>query len=197
MQDKIVGTLQQWNDERGFGFIEAAGQPGIFVHIKAFKNRRRRPAVGDVVIFAVELDERGKKRAREVEFPRQARKPVAAEDHPAQWGTATLAAIPALIVFYVVLDLVWKVPRFMPLVYFVSCTIAITLYVADKVSAVKGGWRVPEKTLHMVGLAGGWPGALIAQQFLRHKTVKAEFRATFWGTAILNGVLLAVLAYTF
>lgn len=197
MQDKIVGTIKQWNDERGFGFIEAAGQPGIFVHIKAFNSRSRRPAVGDVVVFAVELDDRGKKRARDVEYPQKAKPAVASGDHPARWGTATLLAVPGFIVFYIVLDIIWKVPRFMPLVYVVSCTIAATFYVADKFAAIKGGWRVPEKTLHMLGLAGGWPAAMVVQQFLRHKTVKAEFRATFWGTVILNCILLAVLAYKF
>jgi hypothetical protein len=39
------------------------------------------------------------------------------------------------------------------------------------------------------GQDGGWPGALLAQQFLRHKSVKAEFRAAFWLTVAVNAVL--------
>ena len=35
-------------------------------------------------------------------------------------------------------------------------------------------------------LLGGWPGALIAQQTLRHKSRKASFRAVFWLTVLVN-----------
>jgi uncharacterized membrane protein YsdA (DUF1294 family) len=45
--------------------------------------------------------------------------------------------------------------------------------------------------LHLLGLAGGWPGALIAQQMLRHKSKKASFLAVFWVTVLINcGALL-------
>jgi uncharacterized membrane protein YsdA (DUF1294 family) len=37
-----------------------------------------------------------------------------------------------------------------------------------------------------LGLACGWPGALLAQQLLRHKTAKGSFVATFWGTVVVN-----------
>jgi uncharacterized membrane protein YsdA (DUF1294 family) len=40
--------------------------------------------------------------------------------------------------------------------------------------------------LLLLGLAGGWPGAVLAQQYLRHKSAKAEFRAAFWMTVGLN-----------
>ena len=51
---------------------------------------------------------------------------------------------------------------------------------------MRGAWRTPESTLHFLALAGGWPGALLAQQFLRHKSTKVEFRSVFWGTVIMN-----------
>jgi uncharacterized membrane protein YsdA (DUF1294 family) len=38
----------------------------------------------------------------------------------------------------------------------------------------------------MLGLIGGWPGAIVAQQLLRHKTSKASFRLAFWATVVLN-----------
>jgi len=37
---------------------------------------------------------------------------------------------------------------------------------------------------------GGWPGALIAQQTLRHKSRKESFRAVFWVTVVLNCAVL-------
>ncbi len=64
--------------------------------------------------------------------------------------------------------------------------LAFVLYAVDKSAAERGDWRVSESNLHLVALAGGWPGALLAQQWLRHKTVKASFRSTFWGTVLAN-----------
>jgi len=65
---------------------------------------------------------------------------------------------------------------------------------ADKPAASANAQRTPEITLHGLALAGGWPGALLAQQFLRHKSTKQEFRQTFWGTVLLNLAGLVALA---
>lgn len=46
--------------------------------------------------------------------------------------------------------------------------------------------RVPERTLHLLGLLGGWPIALVLQLLLEHKTQKPSFRAEFWATVFLN-----------
>ncbi len=47
-----------------------------------------------------------------------------------------------------------------------SCFVA---YWIDKRRAESGGWRIPESTLHLLELAGGWPAELPAQQCSRHK----------------------------
>jgi uncharacterized membrane protein YsdA (DUF1294 family) len=60
------------------------------------------------------------------------------------------------------------------------------VYAWDKSAARAGRWRTAESTLHLMALAGGWPGALLAQQWLRHKSVKPAFRAVFWATVVLN-----------
>jgi uncharacterized membrane protein YsdA (DUF1294 family) len=71
--------------------------------------------------------------------------------------------------------------------WFVAASVVtFFVYAIDKSAARRRAWRTPERTLHMLALAGGWPGALLAQQFLRHKSAKAEFRATFWATVFLN-----------
>lgn len=60
------------------------------------------------------------------------------------------------------------------------------VYAVDKAAAKRSKRRVPEKSLHLLALAGGWPGALMAQHFLRHKSSKQPFRLFFWLTVILN-----------
>lgn len=60
------------------------------------------------------------------------------------------------------------------------------VYAIDKSAAVAGRWRVSERTLILLGLAGGWLGAIVAQQLLRHKSGKASFRSAFWGSVLLN-----------
>jgi uncharacterized membrane protein YsdA (DUF1294 family) len=59
-------------------------------------------------------------------------------------------------------------------------------YIKDKSAAEKGAWRVPEKTLHLLSLCFGWPGAMVAQERLRHKTKKVSFRIIFWLTVFAN-----------
>ena len=46
--------------------------------------------------------------------------------------------------------------------------------------------QAKEDTLHLLGLVGGWPGALIARQLFRHKSTKQSFRTTLWVTVVLN-----------
>lgn len=66
------------------------------------------------------------------------------------------------------------------------------IYWQDKHAARRGAWRVSEKTLHWLGLLGGWPGAWFAHQTLRHKSSKQAFRSVYWVTVILNISALAI-----
>jgi uncharacterized membrane protein YsdA (DUF1294 family) len=68
---------------------------------------------------------------------------------------------------------------------------AFFLYRSDKRRAETGDWRVPESTLHVIGLLGGWPGAFLAQRKFRHKTSKISFQVVFW-TIVLAHQFLAV-----
>lgn len=72
-------------------------------------------------------------------------------------------------------------------VYLGGSIAAFLAYALDKSAAKGSRWRTRERTLHLLALAGGWPGAIIAQESLRHKTRKKSFRALFWVTVTLNG----------
>ncbi|WP_426108547.1 DUF1294 domain-containing protein [Pseudomonas sp. TWR1-1-4] len=72
--------------------------------------------------------------------------------------------------------------------YGVVSVIAFFLYWSDKRKARTDSWRTPENILHAVELAGGWPGALIAQQVFRHKTRKVSYQVLFWVIVLLHEV---------
>ncbi|MCU4671827.1 DUF1294 domain-containing protein [Microbacterium fluvii] len=96
--------------------------------------------------------------------------------------TALMAFVVVLAVAFAVLDLPW----WMPALYVVMSVVAFAAYGIDKAAARGGRQRISEQTLLMLGLFGGRPGALIAQQLFRHKTRKRSFRRTFWGTVVIN-----------
>jgi len=68
--------------------------------------------------------------------------------------------------------------------------VAFVAYGYDKRASLRGAERVSERTLHLLALCGGWPGALAGQLLFRHKTRKASFQACFWLTVLLNGAML-------
>ncbi|MCU7996993.1 DUF1294 domain-containing protein [Shewanella sp. SM95] len=76
--------------------------------------------------------------------------------------------------------------------YLTLSLLTFIAYAIDKSAAKRNKWRTKESTLHLLALMGGWPGALFAQNLLRHKSVKASFRNVFWLTVVAN---LAVLGY--
>lgn len=53
-------------------------------------------------------------------------------------------------------------------------------FVADKRAARLGAPRVPESALHLLELLGGWPGAVLAQDVVRHKSAKLSHRIVLW-----------------
>ena len=176
---RFDGILKSWNDERGFGFLQPSqGGDEIFVHIKALPGGAGRPNVGQAYTFEIETGVKGK-RAKNVQLARVARTRQQAPTGPAQWGTATLFAIPAFLVVYLAVTFAWRPPAWLALVYVALSAVSFVIYAVDKSAARSNSWRVSEATLHASALACGWPGALLAQQFLRHKSSKREFRQVF------------------
>jgi len=177
------GKIATWKDDKGFGFIAPNdGGPQVFIHIKAFSNRDRRPEIGDVVTYAVTKDEQGRTRAASATYEgekratRKKRKSRAA-------GVLFALAFVAIVGISVVMT---GLPPLILYAYLVASVITFVAYAIDKSAARNGRRRISEGTLHLFALAGGWPGASIAQQTLRHKSKKTYFRFFFWLTVLLN-----------
>ena len=64
--------------------------------------------------------------------------------------------------------------------------LTLAMYGADKMAARRAWRRVPESTLLLFGVVGGWGGAIAAQQLFRHKTQKQPFKTYFIISVIVN-----------
>ncbi|MCB1758509.1 MAG: cold shock and DUF1294 domain-containing protein [Gammaproteobacteria bacterium] len=185
---RVRGKLTSWNEARGFGFITPiSGGAETFVHIKAFRNRNRRPAVGQILTYTLSSDRQGRPRAIDATLAGD-RPPAAGRWRhrplPIAVALLFLAAVGAAVIFT-------ALPGQVLLLYLAASLLTFIAYALDKSAAKAGGWRTQESTLHLLALVGGWPGALIAQNRLRHKSSKQSFRGVFWITVLLNCGALA------
>ena len=104
---RFEGTLTQWNDDRGFGFItpSPAGQD-VFVHISAFARDGQRPQLHEALSFEIRLNKDGKKQAVAVRrHPADAVAPNAVADIPRRAVAAPsppVRTLPTRIVLLVV-----------------------------------------------------------------------------------------------
>lgn len=131
--------------------------------------------------------------------PSRARKRERAPQRKTGQASATSAALSYLVLSLFALACVcaiawWRLPLWVAPLYGVLSAICFVVYAIDKYAATYGRWRTPESTLLALGLIGGWPGAILAQQWLRHKSVKTSFRIRFWCSVALNMAALIVLA---
>lgn len=104
-------------------------------------------------------------------------------------------AISLLIILLAFFTATYNWVKFFVFWYGLMALSAYFLYWKDKRAAVTKMRRVPENTLHLFALLGGWPGAMIAQQQFRHKTQKVKFKRIFWLTVIVNYCALYLVVY--
>jgi uncharacterized membrane protein YsdA (DUF1294 family) len=82
-------------------------------------------------------------------------------------------------------------PGFWLKVHMISLNIiTFAAYGFDKRRAIKGQWRIPENTLHLMALLGGSPAAFIASKIFRHKVSKNGFRFKFWLIVTIQAIIL-------
>jgi len=175
------GKITNWKDDRGFGFISPnGGGEQVFVHVKSFSNRQRRPVGDEFVTYELTSDEQGQNRAENVAF---------VGDSPAipTRRRTTVRALPALFLIFVAVSVfVGKLPFAVLGLYLIASLVTFLVYAGDKSAAELDQWRSKESTLHVLALIGGWPGAFVAQELLRHKSKKLSFRIVFWAIVVLN-----------
>jgi uncharacterized membrane protein YsdA (DUF1294 family)/cold shock CspA family protein len=177
------GKITSWNDDKGFGFITPFdGGNRVFVHIKAIKTGGRRPAANDVVTYSITKDNQGRTRAVDATLAGEKRRKMAA-----QKSNRPVMIIAWLFLIVVGIScLLTELPLVVLGAYVLISMVTFIAYAIDKAAAQAGRWRTAEASLHLLALLGGWPGALLAQQTLRHKSKKGSFRVTLWFTVLLN-----------
>ncbi|SDJ84803.1 DUF1294 domain-containing protein [Microbulbifer yueqingensis] len=177
-----AGVIATWNDDRGYGFIEPEGGGKVFLHIRDFSRRHRRPRAGLAVRFELSADSRGRPRAVRVQ-PREGYRRTSRAGRQVRMAGALCLGFYAGIGSLVLMG---ELPLLVPAWYALFGLVTFALYAKDKAAARSARWRTPENTLHLLSLAGGWTGALVARQLFRHKTSKVSFRVIFWLTVAAN-----------
>lgn len=191
---RLQGKISEWDDARGFGFVSPnGGGERCFVHIRAFAARDRRPATGDVVTYDVQPDAQGRRTAVAVRFAvvrGNVRRPPMPSDTAAR-KTGWRAPIAGVFLAAVgVLVALGRVPPWVMAVYLGMSALTLAWYAVDKSAARDSRRRTPESTLQSLALLCGWPGALVAQQVLRHKNRKVAFQQVFWIAVVINVLAL-------
>lgn len=203
MTNRQQGYVKTWQNGKGFGFIESDAGESLFFHISEFKARRR-PDIGEQVVFIISQDSQGRMRATDVQElsfvqqkmaqknqqirQRNQKRNAQAEFEAGRKKRLFLGAgfYGILVLLAFMGDISWLVVGW----YIALGGITYAMYAKDKAAAQSGEWRTPESTLHLLSVLGGWVGAMVAQTYLRHKSQKPEFRMTYYLTVIINLALL-------
>jgi len=183
---KLQGKVLNWNDDRGFGFVEPnGGGDRAFVHIKAFKPRSRRPVNGEVIIYELVRENNNRYKAENIQFAGDVK---SLNKRSKAKNGSTFGTVFTIVFCLGLLASIFsgKLPLIIAGLYIVMSLIAFIVYAIDKSAAQNGRWRTRESTLHLFSLMGGWPGAFFAQTKLRHKSSKQEFKSLYWVTVVFN-----------
>lgn len=188
---RVKGKITQWDDDKGFGFIQpmlkaTPKAEQVFLHARALQNRSRRPQVGEVVTYSIAKDQQGRSQAQGVTFAGE-KQLIKSARATGSWPLKVV-----LLFFLLLAGACWfgKLHYYVLAGYAGLSLLTFIAYASDKQKAKNGRWRTPEATLQLMALIGGWPGALLGQSWLRHKSKKMAFLRVFWCCVLLNSALL-------
>lgn len=195
------GQLVQWNDDRGFGFIETSDGCRHFVHISAITRIANRPRIGDRVSFVSGVGADGRLQAKAARIvganptaspdARRLASRTAAHNRGLDWRVPTaLLLVGLLIAGWIIGNIPWQVV----LLYAAMSGLSFLAYRSDKIFAETGRWRISEVTLQALDLCLGSPGGLLGQAVFRHKTRKASYAAATMLIAAVHALWLAGMA---
>lgn len=191
---RYQGKITDWKDELGYGFVSPNGDGALntsgkraFVHIKNFSNSSARPNNGDFITYELDTDKNQRLFAKNIAFSGHKK----TQNSPRKNSSLGVKFSIIFCVFLAISVLAGKLPLVVLEIYGILSAITFANYALDKSAAQKGRWRTAESQLHLLSLIGGWPGAVLAQKVLRHKSVKKAFQSVFYATVIINCAALA------
>lgn len=162
-----IGRIVSWKTEQGYGFIHPlkGADADLFLHINDVQDKIE-PKVGDVYVFSVEKDKKGN--------------PIAAFAHPHKphfWKTLSMIGLSLAVLAPFVLSVCVYSRRAFPFFFYLGMSvIAFLMHREDKRRAEKQLWRIPDDSIHLVELLGGWPGTLIGQRRYQLKARKKSYQ---------------------
>ena len=193
---KRQGTLVRWEKDRGFGFIRCPEiSADVFVHLRDFSERGTAPQVGMRLDFEeIHVGGKGPRavvvRAAGAQQQRPQRRQQQQPQRRSPRSASSSLPMALLLVGYAALlgYGVWtgRIPPIALGMLLLLSLLTFFVYGFDKNAAQAGRWRTEENTLHLLSLAGGWPGAWIAQRLFRHKVSKTNFMAVYWATVLAH-----------
>lgn len=205
------GVVNLWQDDKGFGFIQSESGEEVFFHINDY-NAQQRPRLDEQVLFTLAQDAQGRACAIQVQplvdaqqkmaqKNQQIRKRNQRKSQQMQFESGQKKRLLMGLGFYgvlVLLAVMHKLPWLIVAWYVVIGVVTFLVYGKDKKAAQNNQWRTPEATLHLLSIAGGWVGAMVAQTYLRHKSQKPEFRLMYYLTVVSNmaGLLFLLIRFS-
>ena len=166
------GVVIEWDSRSSFGFAQS-GEQRVFLHIGNFVKRAKWPERDDRVSFVWGVDPQGRPCAQQIVL--LSRGSVLSWAHFVVLGA--LLILPGLAVPKLA---EWLSPWWIGVCLLATSGLVVLDLWLDKRYAIGARYRVPEATLHLFELMGGWPGSYLAQRFLRHKISKRSYQVYFW-----------------
>lgn len=187
---RFNGRLNEWNDDRGFGFALIPGRTErVFVHIKAFDRPQARPVVTDMLTFELDDGPKGPVAKRVRRAGESARAAVSGKPSRRAFLIDWTLAI-VLVPLQGLGIAQWPLPAWKWALLPVAALVAFFAFNLDKGYARRGEQRTPEATLLLLSVPG-WVGALAAQQLFRHKSSKQAFYGAFRAVGMIEAGVIA------